>query len=241
MVQMIKIRLHYAKTHSRAGVCCPKKAASPTTPHGQQSVVDRYAEHHHWNGGREQEGVFVKCLQRHDSEDKAQKHASGIAEKDCRRMKIVAEETETRTNEAEEYQHVTRHVVDGEDSAQASRRDDGQTGRQAVEAINQIESVNDGQKPQFDQSEINDAREFIAEKRPESSPGQGDKTCSNGLTCEFNQRAKPTDVIDDANYQEDNGCQSKAFPPLESEVAGELWPRKQKSHEASCVDADDNS
>ena len=122
-------------------------------------------------------------------------------------MKIVAQKTEncSRQNQAEErYRITSRHEVGDRDR---HRCDDGDSGSQPVENIDDVERIGDGENPKYRQRngepDWNECEFDVCSGFDQHQRGQ----C---LAKEFLARRHDSKVVDQSDHQDDAAREKKA-------------------------------
>ena len=166
MMQMFHVRLHDAALHAGTFAVVHPRAHRPP-PDGQQRIINRHTQYHDGNRQGNQERIFVEGLQRDHSQRETDEHASRIAEKNRRRMKVVAQKSQASANETEQQQDFAGSLLHDQNAGQADGRNDRQSRRQSVQPVNQIERIDDGHQPDHHQRAIHRCGQIVAQQLTE--------------------------------------------------------------------------
>src|SRR5277367_4789742 len=88
-------------------------------------------------------------------------------------MKIVSKETKTGANESQQYQHSANFLLRNKDATQTDGRNNRKARSQAVQAVNKIKSVDDGDEPNNNQQAVNGNRKRVSPNRSEARARKG--------------------------------------------------------------------
>ena len=122
-----------------------------------------------WYGDRGDGRQFGAAqADRHGGEQKTEEHAAAIAKEDGGGVEVVSQEGETGSDQTNQYKGIRGHVADQERAGQSEGGNQGQPGGESVHAVDQVEGVDDDDKPGHGQEQIDRGGKVLAQNRADA-------------------------------------------------------------------------
>ena len=131
----------------------------------------------------------------------AEEHAAGVTQENAGWVEVVAQKPETRAGEAQSTTRSPCQVAQEEYPAQADRGDDRQARGQAVEAVDQVERIDDGDDPEHHEDAIQSEGQLVSEEGAEVRSGQPNPECGRRLARQLHERTHSAEVV---NHSDDD-------------------------------------
>src|SRR5208283_2389887 len=123
-------------------------SADQAAQNGEGGLENRKSEGNYRNGDGDDGGSLLGAFEGEGAQQKSDEEAAGVSQEDGRRIEVEAEESEDGAGERDGHHGDEGVSVEQRDNEGHQRREQGRACGKAIQAIDQVKSVGDGEDPQ---------------------------------------------------------------------------------------------
>src|SRR5678816_2083223 len=140
-------------------------AANETPRDRKSGLEDWQTEGNDWNCNRDNGGSFLRSLKSQSAQHEPDEQAAAVAKKNCRRIEVEAEKSQNGARKGNRHQGYQRRTAQQRNYKDDHGREQSGAGREAIQAIDEVESIRNGQHPQDGQRQSYEPREIVASEQ----------------------------------------------------------------------------
>ena len=178
--------------------CWCQQTSYAAPPNRQQRVKQRHAHRQHGHTQTGHEGSLGVGGDGQRGQRKAEEQAARIAQKKTGRITVIPQETEAGPHQSQENQHIAGCAAKDQRKTDTGSGNQGNAGGQTIHAINQVEGIHQGHKPDHGGHGIHPRRKSVTKNVLQMDAGCVSGHGQQNLSGQFRDRLKIETVIQQA-------------------------------------------
>src|ERR1017187_10377961 len=184
-----------------------RTSANQATDDGERGFQNRQAKRNDRDGDGYDGRSLLCSLESQGAQDKADEETAGVSQKNGRGIEVEAEESENRARQRNRHHCDQGGPVEQSHHKSHQSREQGRSGSQTIEAVNQIKRVGDGDHPKNREGPSHEPRQLVVPEKhrdvDDAQTAHEQHRRGNALYRELDIRTDPAKVVVNAQQKDE--------------------------------------